>query len=218
MFCNFCPRKFGSPSAYAQHLESGTHGVSRHQVTRAVHSLQIIPPIAIVQAVELPTARVMAIEERGEHGMDIDAPEPPTVEPSSVVPGSSESRLVLGPLVPGPPLSAREAQVSQTAFTTTPGPTPTEVTYFPIDFSTVTVPYSCPFCAKTFRSIAGLTAHMNSPTHDPNAFLCPKCAKQFALVSGLIQHLESGTCGLASKEEVFFRFAMITGQFMRLLT
>jgi hypothetical protein len=59
---------------------------------------------------------------------------------------------------------------------------------------------------------------MNSPVHDPDAFLCPKCNKQFVVVSALIQHLESGCCNLASPGEIFSRFALLTARFSRLLT
>ena len=53
--CIVCPKKFKSPSAIAQHLESGKHGINRHQVAAAVKSLNIIPTITL-KRIEAPTA------------------------------------------------------------------------------------------------------------------------------------------------------------------
>jgi hypothetical protein len=49
--CIVCPRPFSTPSAIAQHLESGRHGISRHQVTTAIHSLSIIPAISLTRRI-----------------------------------------------------------------------------------------------------------------------------------------------------------------------
>ncbi|KAF9477089.1 hypothetical protein BDN70DRAFT_881580 [Pholiota conissans] len=45
--CPFCQRMFKSPSGIAQHIESGYHKVTRHQVTAAVHNMRIIPNISV---------------------------------------------------------------------------------------------------------------------------------------------------------------------------
>ncbi|KAF9459146.1 hypothetical protein BDZ94DRAFT_1300714 [Collybia nuda] len=45
--CTFCGKKFGSPAAMAMHVESGRHGITRHQVTAAVHNLQTVPAISL---------------------------------------------------------------------------------------------------------------------------------------------------------------------------
>jgi hypothetical protein len=50
--CPFCPSYFILPSAVAQHLESGCHGITRHQVTHAVKSLDIVPSICIAKTIE----------------------------------------------------------------------------------------------------------------------------------------------------------------------
>ncbi|KAJ8494949.1 hypothetical protein ONZ45_g13059 [Pleurotus djamor] len=47
MKCPFCEEKFKSPSGVAFHVESGCHKVTRHQVTAAVHALNIVPTISI---------------------------------------------------------------------------------------------------------------------------------------------------------------------------
>ena len=49
-----CRRTFGTPSAVAQHVESGYHGINRHQVTAAVQSLKIAPAITVRQSIEAP--------------------------------------------------------------------------------------------------------------------------------------------------------------------
>ena len=50
--CPFCPSYFKSPSAVAQHIESGCHGITRHQVTHAVKNLDIIPSICVTHRIE----------------------------------------------------------------------------------------------------------------------------------------------------------------------
>jgi uncharacterized Zn-finger protein len=50
--CPFCPSYFTSPSAVAHHIESGCHGITRHQVTHAVKSLNIVPSICVTQRIE----------------------------------------------------------------------------------------------------------------------------------------------------------------------
>jgi len=50
--CPFCPSYFTSPSAVAHHIESGCHGITRHQVTHAVKSLDIVPSICITKRIE----------------------------------------------------------------------------------------------------------------------------------------------------------------------
>ncbi|KAF8804445.1 hypothetical protein BYT27DRAFT_7169914 [Phlegmacium glaucopus] len=50
--CPFCPSYFTSPSAVAHHVESGCHGITRHQVTHAVKCLDVVPNICITQRIE----------------------------------------------------------------------------------------------------------------------------------------------------------------------
>ena len=50
--CQFCPSYFASPSAVAHHIESGCHGITRHQVTHVVKSLHIVPNICIAKRIE----------------------------------------------------------------------------------------------------------------------------------------------------------------------
>jgi hypothetical protein len=53
--CPLCRKSFGAPSAVAQHVESGAcHNISRHQVTAAVKSLEIIPSITISRRLKGP--------------------------------------------------------------------------------------------------------------------------------------------------------------------
>jgi hypothetical protein len=150
------------------------------------------------------------------------------------------------PIEPGPPLNEREeeaalapaiepptvtvppaSRVESTITTVVParrfGPDRFDIMamdtqYVPGDFVNQGIPYACPICLKTFRNVFALTSHMNSPVHDPDAFMCPKCNKNFRLVSGLIQHLEGGSCKLASPAEIYDRFARLTASFSRLLT
>jgi hypothetical protein len=51
--CFLCKRKSGAVSAIAQHIESGAcNNISRHQVTAAVRSLNIIPAISIPRSLK----------------------------------------------------------------------------------------------------------------------------------------------------------------------
>ncbi|KAF8805264.1 hypothetical protein BYT27DRAFT_7192983 [Phlegmacium glaucopus] len=77
--------------------------------------------------------------------------------------------------------------------------------------------YECYLCNKTFRTLQGLNAHLNSAAHDDDEFRCPKCKTEFKLISGLIQHLESGTCGLAARTQIDTYVHDLTDQFSRLL-
>ncbi|RXW20953.1 hypothetical protein EST38_g4901 [Candolleomyces aberdarensis] len=210
-----------APSAYAHHLESGVHGISRHQVTAAVQMLGIVPPITISPSIGLETTYLIA-------GADHDFQAQPGTESHTDLNrgGAAFPSPDAGAteVVPGPPLGHAELESSVVAVT--PPSTlnlnllnarPLAV-YLPENFIHLGTPYTCPMCPDTFRTVASLTSHMNSPAHDPKEFLCPKCAKQFVLVSALIQHLESGCCGLASMNEVFEKFGQVTAGVSRFLT
>ncbi|RXW12486.1 hypothetical protein EST38_g13367 [Candolleomyces aberdarensis] len=224
--CNFCDKCFKTPSAFAQHVESGVHGVSRHQVTKAVQMLRVVPQITLTPTIEFDsTSRIEQFEPEGQRDVELESGGSPS-ESSESLNSPTEScddfedvvdgGLTQGPfetsVEPGPPLGPREMRVAVSSSIIYPN------TYVPDDFINLGIPYACSICFKTFRTVFALTAHMNSPVHDPDAFLCPKCNKQFVVVSGLIQHLESGCCNLASPGEIFSRFARLTARFSRLLT
>ena len=50
--CPLCLSYFPSPSAVAHHIESGCHGVTRHQVSHAVKSLDIVPSICVTRKIK----------------------------------------------------------------------------------------------------------------------------------------------------------------------
>lgn len=52
--CLFCEREFRFPSAIAMHIESGSHKITRHQVTMAVHKLGIVPTISVDRRLTAP--------------------------------------------------------------------------------------------------------------------------------------------------------------------
>ncbi|KAF8172719.1 hypothetical protein BJ912DRAFT_993276 [Pholiota molesta] len=149
--CPFCNGMFKSPSGIAQHIESGCHKITRHQVTAAVRKLQIVPDISI--------------------------------------------KRITGPV--DPPTTIR--------------------TYFASEASFDGSAYKCYLCSKSFRTLAGLNSHLNSPAHDDDEFRCPKCKTEFKLISGFVQHLESRSCGLAETPEIDNYFNDLTSRFSRLL-
>jgi DNA-directed RNA polymerase subunit RPC12/RpoP len=135
----------------ALHVESGCHKISRHHVTAAVHTLNIVPNIT--------------------------------------------TKRITGPMRP-----------------------PTLYTYIATKASFNGSAYECFICHKSFRTLAGLNGHLNSPAHDDDEFRCPKCKTGFKLISGFIQHLESRSCGLAKTTQIDNYFKKLTGRFSRLLT
>ncbi|KAJ3567536.1 hypothetical protein NP233_g6304 [Leucocoprinus birnbaumii] len=52
--CPFCTSMFKTPSSIAMHIESGCHRINRHQVTAAIHKLNIVPQISISHRIEGP--------------------------------------------------------------------------------------------------------------------------------------------------------------------
>ncbi|KAG2023950.1 hypothetical protein CC2G_001553 [Coprinopsis cinerea AmutBmut pab1-1] len=242
--CNFCDRVFNSPSALAQHMESGFHNVHRHQVTQAVRSLRVIPTITLpvdnyIQG-HISGAHIEAVGEEYGYGPQHQSANIRGDEPVSESSDEEDADDIQAPQVglpvgqfvePGPPLRDEELAHSTvmtgppraTAIVSRPVVPPlagsSYTTYVPADFLDLGIPYSCHLCLRTFRTILALTMHLNSAVHDPDAFICPgpKCKATFTLVSGLMQHLESGKCGLSSKQEVFERFEKLTGRFSKLL-
>jgi hypothetical protein len=220
--CHLCSKQFKTPGDYAMHLESGKHhGVQRHNVTQAVHMLDVIPPITLAASIEyqssvhtesLTSSSISALTSvlSSPGTGDVDGSwiilRDGSTSPASLVSTSSVSNAILS--IESSPIA------SLTILTLDP-----TTTYTPNNFVDLGIPHACPLCSKTFRTVVGLTSHMNSPVHDPDAFKCPKpeCGRQFTVVSGLIHHLESGSCKLASAGEIFERFALLTARFSKYL-
>lgn len=64
--------------------------------------------------------------------------------------------------------------------------------------------WECYLCHRTFNTIHGLNAHLNSPTHKQKVYHCPngRCAKNFVTLAGLFNHLESESCSFMRFEKV----------------
>ncbi|KAI0249119.1 hypothetical protein BJV78DRAFT_1103694, partial [Lactifluus subvellereus] len=64
--------------------------------------------------------------------------------------------------------------------------------------------YECFLCNSTFRTLAGLNQHLQSPFHERKIYRCPKpdCNIQFAALSALCQHVEGGSCGVRMFRQV----------------
>lgn len=64
--------------------------------------------------------------------------------------------------------------------------------------------YECFLCNATFRTLAGLNQHLQSPRHEERIYRCPKsdCRIQFVALSALCQHVEGGSCGVRMFREV----------------
>ncbi|KAH6880839.1 hypothetical protein BKA70DRAFT_1343012 [Coprinopsis sp. MPI-PUGE-AT-0042] len=101
MHCHLGDRVFKSPSAYAQHVQSGVHNVSRHNTTRAAHSLRATPPVTLpMQFNTFPPSTPhinLRVDERG-------ANVPAASRPAEAGPPLREEELAAatGAAVPGP--------------------------------------------------------------------------------------------------------------------
>ena len=60
------------------------------------------------------------------------------------------------------------------------------------------VAYECFVCHCTFKTLAGLNQHLQSPVHKERIYRCPKsdCRIEFKTLSALCQHVEGGSCGV----------------------
>ncbi|TEB18885.1 hypothetical protein FA13DRAFT_516698 [Coprinellus micaceus] len=214
--CHLCSKRFKTPAAYAQHLESSPKNhpkVNRHHVTQAVNMLNIIPSITLAPSIGSEYQPSTLDHKNVTSSSAISqSTSPPTSVPSSPRTDMDASWILLGDeeSVSGSVVLASLVSTAMSRVAYSPPPphtfSPEPITYTPNDFANLGIPYACGICFKTFRTVVRLTQHMNSPVHDPDAFKCPKpdCGSQFALVSGLIQHLESGTrttVGGKSKDE-----------------
>ncbi|KAF8156344.1 hypothetical protein BJ912DRAFT_1012556 [Pholiota molesta] len=54
--CPFCDAKFKCASSVAHHIESGTHKITRHHVTAAIHAMDIVPNITLNRITGPPTS------------------------------------------------------------------------------------------------------------------------------------------------------------------
>jgi hypothetical protein len=66
------------------------------------------------------------------------------------------------------------------------------------------VAFQCFLCNSTYRQLAHLNQHLQSPYHQNKIYRCPKpdCGDEFALLSGLCQHVERGSCGVRMFRQV----------------
>ncbi|KDR70427.1 hypothetical protein GALMADRAFT_254864 [Galerina marginata CBS 339.88] len=53
--CPLCEALFKSPSGVASHIESGCHGYTRHDVTAAIHCMEVVPNISIKRVTGPPS-------------------------------------------------------------------------------------------------------------------------------------------------------------------
>ncbi|KAH9971835.1 hypothetical protein BGW80DRAFT_1318711 [Lactifluus volemus] len=64
--------------------------------------------------------------------------------------------------------------------------------------------YECFLCHATYRTLASLNQHLQSPRHESRIYRCPKsdCGKEFVALSALCQHVEGGSCGVQMFRQV----------------
>ncbi|EKG09479.1 Zinc finger C2H2-type protein [Macrophomina phaseolina MS6] len=202
-----CQKKFATPSALLNHLESGKcpSGLTRARLNAMVISNDTeghIVDHAAIEDVAAPSSRLV-----GDRAFGLAAREEADIETSEQ---SSSGSLILTPMT-----NETSDEVIQDLGQTgagTPSSTLIELTRIR---SRV-----CPLCPdrRPFRTAAALEAHVNSAAHAPKIFHCPLIPikdlppgtkevkiKSFSTLSGLAQHLETGVCrgGLATFRRAF---------------
>ncbi|KAI7464937.1 hypothetical protein KC357_g7775 [Hortaea werneckii] len=155
-----------------------------------------------------------------------------TTPSASITSGSSDTGGVILT-----PRSSAANSVSEWSFINEDLATPSSTPAKSSSGDTVTQPhsdsgYSCPTCAKKFKTARRLLQHLNSPVHAAKVFHCPtdtgrqphaKGEKKFKTLSGMAQHIEVGACagGMATLERVVGIFEekvkQATGKKLRLL-
>ena len=77
--------------------------------------------------------------------------------------------------------------------------------------------WECYLCHKTYRTVASLNQHLNSPTHQSKAYHCinqARCGKQFVSLAALFNHLESESCGAMRFHQVAQAHKQLTDALM----
>lgn len=197
-----CDRRFGSPAAMLQHLESGacSSGMDRQKlnllVLRSDHEGLVSDPAGGVQRLLQETTRRLVVKATasGDAMSAIDSR-----DVVSLRSGSSTGWVALTPSTGmissslASPILTPTSGYSSALAVTTKGDT------------------QCPLCPPTrrlFPTPQSLQQHLQSPAHDAQMFRCPvspltltgiggqgkETVKWFSTVSGMGQHVESGAC------------------------
>ncbi|KAK0702787.1 hypothetical protein B0H67DRAFT_595103 [Lasiosphaeris hirsuta] len=196
-----CGRRFGSPAAMLQHLESGacSSGMDRHKlnlmVLRSDTEGLISNPAGAVQGLLGEATRQLAKATRsGDATLATDSR-----DIVSLRSGSSTGGVILTPSS-----SLISSSLSSPILTPTSGYSPA-VTVFIKGGTRCAL---CPPTRRPFPTPQSLQQHLQSPAHDARIFHCPvstpavtetgrqvkPMVKWFSTVSGMGQHVESGAC------------------------
>jgi hypothetical protein len=81
---------------------------------------------------------------------------------------------------------------------------PPRATTWATDLSWNGAAYECFLCNRTYKTLADLNKHLQSPRHQDKIYRCPKsdCRTEFVTLSGLCQHVEGGSCGVRMFRQV----------------
>ncbi|KAK5663821.1 hypothetical protein OQA88_24 [Cercophora sp. LCS_1] len=199
-----CGRRFGSPAAMLQHLESGAcpSGMNRHKlnmlVLRSDREGLVSSPAGDVQRLLQEATRQLVKATAAGSGDATAAID--SYDVVSLRSGSSTGGVILTP----------STSIASSLSLASPILTPTSSCR-----SALAVPTKgdtrCPLCPSTRRAFPtpqSLQQHLQSPAHDARIFRCPvspltftgmgtqgkATVKWFSTVSGMGQHVESGAC------------------------
>ncbi|KAI2613858.1 uncharacterized protein GGS25DRAFT_21250 [Hypoxylon fragiforme] len=65
--------------------------------------------------------------------------------------------------------------------------------------------YECYLCHRDFKTLQGLSQHLNSPAHQQPLYHCPNrrnCGRDFKTLAAVMNHLESESCSFIRFEDV----------------
>ena len=77
--------------------------------------------------------------------------------------------------------------------------------------------WECYLCHKTYRTVASLNQHLNSPAHESKGYHCTnkaRCGNEFVSLAALCNHLESESCGAMRFQQVGQKFPKLADAMM----
>ena len=168
-YCTDCKRGFQSESNIRHHLNSKLHQPAKYPCPGRGCGKPFTSPAALMLHFESGTCPSRVTREQVNR-LVVSA------DTKNYI--THPSRLITGPLGRNEP--------------------PPSVTTWATELSRNGDVYECFLCNSTFRTLAQLNQHLNSPRHEDKIYRCPNtdCRTEFVTLSGLCQHVEGGSCGV----------------------
>ena len=168
-YCTDCKRSFQNESNLRHHLNSKLHQPAKHHCPGRGCNKSFVSPAALTLHFESGTCPSRMMREQLNRLVVC-------ADTNNYI--TNPSRLITGPLGWNEP--------------------PPSATTWATELSRNGDVYECFLCNATFRTLAWLNQHLQSPRHEDKIYRCPKadCRTEFVTLSGLCQHVEGGSCGV----------------------